>query len=133
MLIRIRREGLAPATYGTMEVDGERFGYTLELPWKDNQPRISCIPPGLYEIRITHSNRFGRKMILVMNVIGREGIRIHNANIPNELHGCIAVARKRHSSTRISQGISQALQDLVNFALSEGETVTLEILDPVKP
>lgn len=133
MLIQIRREALAPATFGTMQVDGEPFGFTLELPWKDNKPQVSCIPAGLYALDITYSNRFNKRMLEIVKVPGRQGIRIHNANFPHQLLGCIAVARKRINDEYIAQGISQALFDLVKFALSEKETVILEILNPVNP
>lgn len=132
MLIQIRREGLSPATFGTMQVDGEPFGFTLELPWLDNKPRESCIRAGTYPIALTWSNRWKKPMLEVVNVPGRSGIRIHNANFATELLGCIAVARRRVNDEHISQGIAQALFDLVRFALSEGKAVTLEILDPVK-
>lgn len=130
MLIRIRREGLSPATFGTLQVDGEPFGFTLELPWKDNAPKVSCIPAGLYGVGLTWSNRFKKPMLEILKVPERAGIRIHNANFAHELLGCVAVARRRVSDEQISQGISQALFDLVRFALSERETVTLEIIDP---
>lgn len=134
MQIKIQREPENPqSTPGTMQIDGEPFGFTIELPWKDNKPRVSCIPPGVYDLVITHSNRFGKKMILVLDVPDREGIRIHNANFAHQLHGCLAVARKRINDEYIAEGLSQVLQKRIQDALSKGEDVTLEILDPVKP
>jgi len=134
LIITIRREALSPCTFGTMQVDGEPFGFTLELPWKGNQSQVSCIPADLYGIAITWSNRWRKPMLEILKVPGRSGIRIHNANFAHELLGCIAVARRRVNDEHIAQGIAQALQDRVRFALSQGESVLLEILDPaVKP
>ncbi len=63
---------------------------TIELPWKDNQRNISCIPEGRYGIKM----RFTKKRLWHMVVTGvkkRSLILIHTANIAVlELEGCIA-------------------------------------------
>lgn len=64
---------------------------TLERPWLDNENKVSCIPAGTYNVRATQSARFGRLMYLVEAVPERTGIRIHPANFPSELQGCIAL------------------------------------------
>lgn len=78
--------------------DGQLFVCkTLELPWKDNQSNISCIPAGSYTCKYTRSNRMsehkGRDVFTygVLNVPNRAGIRIHSANFFSELLGCIAL------------------------------------------
>jgi hypothetical protein len=75
---------------------GEDFVETLELPWKDNEPRVSCIPEGIYEVERTYSPSFKRKLWLVKNVPNRSGIRIHSANYVSQLLGCIAPGLTRH-------------------------------------
>lgn len=62
----------------------------LELPWQDNTPYISCIPPGQYKIAFTWSPKLQRYAIEILKVPGRTGIRIHPANVINELRGCLA-------------------------------------------
>lgn len=64
---------------------------TLELPWKNNQRSISCIPKGTYKVTTTYSNRFKKNLWEVLNVPGRSGIRIHAANYASQLEGCIAL------------------------------------------
>lgn len=64
---------------------------TIERPWKDNKPNISCIPAGTYRCVLSMSPRFRRMLYEVQNVPNRAGIRIHVANWASELHGCIAV------------------------------------------
>jgi len=64
---------------------------TLELPYLDNQKRISCYPPGKYICKWTMSNRFKRMMYLVCDVANRSGIRIHPANYVEQLAGCTAL------------------------------------------
>lgn len=130
MLIQIRREALAPVTFGTMQVDGEPFGFTLERPWMGNAQMTSCIPAGPYRLAITYSNRFKKEMLEVLKVPGRSGIRIHNANFATELEGCIAVSLRRLNDEHIYRGVAHILMERVKKALSEGDTVVLEILDP---
>lgn len=64
---------------------------TLELPWKNNQKNISCIPKGTYKVITTYSNRFKKNLWEVLNVPNRSGIRIHAANFAYQLEGCIAL------------------------------------------
>ena len=133
MIIPIRRETLFPATLGTMEVDGAPFGPTLERPWKDNAPRISCIPPGTYPVTVVQSPKFKRQMIRLLDVPGRDGILIHNANHVEELQGCIAVAAQRFGLWGLMMGRSEQLKALVKAAIKRDETVTIEITTPKGP
>ena len=64
---------------------------TLELPYRNNDPNVSCIPSDEYIVRLTKSQKFGVDLYEVLNVQGRSGIRIHKANYFTELLGCIAV------------------------------------------
>lgn len=64
--------------------------YTLELPWKDNQRRVSCIPEGEYKGIKHHSPKFGNS-VWIQDVPNRSEILIHPANYVRQLLGCIAV------------------------------------------
>jgi hypothetical protein len=70
---------------------------TLELPWKNNEPQVSCIPDNIYLCKWTRSNRLSKLAghdvytYEIMNVPGRSGIRIHSANYFFQLLGCIAL------------------------------------------
>lgn len=64
---------------------------TVELPWRNNQRNISCIPSGTYQVKWSWSPKFERNLFLVQNVTGRSGIRIHVANFVSQLAGCIAM------------------------------------------
>lgn len=61
---------------------------TLELPWRNNQKRISCIPAGLYEVVPHVSPKFG-KCFWVQNVENRDGILVHAGNTTADTLGCI--------------------------------------------
>ena len=64
--------------------------HSIELPWKENKTKKSCIPEGRYELVKRCSRRF-KQHLLVKNVPGRWFILIHPANDAfQELSGCIA-------------------------------------------
>lgn len=63
---------------------------TLELPNKQNQKRISCIPCGEYEVIKRYSEKY-KNHFHILNVPNRDYILIHNANFFWQLKGCIAV------------------------------------------
>lgn len=65
-------------------------GVTLELPWKDNQNKKSCIPKGIYSAALVESPKFG-KVFQVENVSGRSGILFHAGNYPKDTQGCILI------------------------------------------
>jgi hypothetical protein len=68
--------------------------FTIELPWKDNQPKVSCIPEGRYELKQRYSPRFSEHL-LICGVKDRSFILIHPANnASKELRGCIAPVTK---------------------------------------
>ena len=67
----------------------------LELPWKDNQHSISCIPVGNYDwIKVAKSVAIPYEHISILNVPNRSGVCIHIANYVRQLQGCIAVGSK---------------------------------------
>lgn len=87
-------------TLGTITVDAGNEIFvckTMELPWKNNERSVSCIPPGKYPVQWTRSNRLsavkGHDVFTyeVFNVPNRGGIRMHAANYAHELKGCIAL------------------------------------------
>jgi hypothetical protein len=66
--------------------------WSLELPWKDNQRKISCIPEGDYVCK--HRGSFGHfpyDHYQVQDVPGRDGILIHRGNFTSDIEGCILV------------------------------------------
>jgi len=75
---------------GKLFINGSLLCYTIELPWRDNQPQVSCIPEGRYELIKRYSPRLGHHL-QVEHVAGRDLILIHPANDAlKELKGCIA-------------------------------------------
>lgn len=113
--------------------------YTLELPWKDNQKGISCIPTGSYEVEKTYSPRFKKDLYLIKNVPGRSGIRFHVANYAYELEGCIAPGLSKDdidkdgvmdikSSKKAITLMNETLPDKFNLDIIENLKVTKDEL-----
>lgn len=93
--IRLTRTDFFPdRTLGTLEVmEGDKVLYrclSLELPWNDNKRRTSCIPKGAYPIVWEYSNSFKRELYELKDVPNRDEVKIHGANYPKQLLGCIA-------------------------------------------
>ncbi|MCK9370974.1 DUF5675 family protein [Candidatus Dojkabacteria bacterium] len=62
---------------------------TLERPWKNNLPNISCIPKGVYNCKWSFSPKFLKYTYEIQNVVGRSGIRIHSGNFFFDISGCV--------------------------------------------
>jgi len=62
----------------------------LEIATLENEDYI--IPCGTYPIRVTWSPRFKRMLPIVLNVPGRNGIRVHRGTKPEHSRGCILVS-----------------------------------------
>ena len=84
-----RTKYLFNETLGEGQVGDFKF-VTLELPWKNNQRRISCIPPGTYKGVKRTSPKYGLH-VHILDVPGRDLILMHNANYVTQLEGCVAV------------------------------------------
>lgn len=63
---------------------------TLELPWKNNEREVSCIPAGEYNARVRTSPRYG-KHLHITRVTGRSHILIHHGNFHTDILGCILI------------------------------------------
>lgn len=90
----LKRSYLEEATNGELKWNDEHIAFTIELPWKNNEKQISCIPEGDYTLIRRYSKKFNWHW-MVMNVINRNFILIHPANDAiKELNGCIAPVSK---------------------------------------
>lgn len=85
-------------TFGILTL-GDFTCYTIERPWLNNEPMISCIPSGDYYLHSYTSPKFGQSVIIYGGTVSpypdpdwyRSGILIHPANIATELKGCIGL------------------------------------------
>ena len=104
-------------TLGVIDFAGERF-YTVERPWIDNKPYVSCIPTGTYMMRRRESPRFGETWH-VLDVEDRTHILIHAENFPNDVQGCIGLGTKLMND-RIAVSNSRA-------AIKDFEAITRDL------
>lgn len=74
---------------GTWYLDGKEICKTLENGWKDNKPKISCIPTGTYNCTRDYTGKF--QYWKINNVPNRSNIEIHNGNTHNHTLGCLII------------------------------------------
>lgn len=135
----IRRESTDQGTFGTVQI-GDKIINSLELPDRDNQSNISCIPEGEYEVARRYSPAFKRWTYHVTKVPNRGYILIHPANFAGDeekgwqtnLQGCIGLGmdrgyafNKHHKKQRAIFRSRQAVREFEDFL--NRETFTLKI------
>ena len=127
MELKLQRTYFPDGTKGKLECKGKFICSTIELPWRNNQKRVSCIPEGKYFIK----KRYSRKLkwhLEVENVANRSFILFHPANNALlELNGCIAPVTKLSGPGLglMSRKAFSKLKDLVYKALDNNESVEL--------
>ena len=91
-VVLTRQKSLKNSTVGTLHIQTTNLVWrckTLELPWLDNTPQVSCIPAGKYVCRRLVSSKFG-ETFQVCDVPNRQGILFHAGNsAPKDTRGCI--------------------------------------------
>lgn len=112
----LREPTIDGATLGVLFRDGVFECFTVEdairevsgqpvESWK--VPGETAIPFGRYQVVITQSQRFGRRLPLLLNVPGFDGIRIHPGNTAQDSEGCILPGRVR--------GVASVLESRMAF------------------
>ena len=129
MEILLIRTYHAAGVNGVLLLEGTELCKTIELPWKNNQPRVSCIPEGRYRLRRRHSPRF-REHFEVMDVKDRKYILFHAGNhAGKELRGCIAPVLQHTGEGKgsFSKAALERMKDRLYPLLDNGHTITLTI------
>ena len=129
MEILLIRTYHAEGVNGVLLLEGTELCKTIELPWKNNQPRVSCIPEGRYRLRRRHSPRF-RDHFEVMDVKDRKYILFHVGNdAGKELRGCIAPVLQHTGEGKgsFSKAALERMKDRLYPLLDNGHTITLNI------
>ena len=129
MVLLITRTYFPEGTNGKLECEGKLICYTIELPWKNNETKVSCIPEGKYFIRKRYSNKF-KWHLEVVDVKSRSFILFHPANNAlKELNGCIAPVTKISGAGLglMSRKAFAKLKTIVYKALDEKQRVLIII------
>ena len=94
--LKLVRYGSTPhGTFGKMTHEPSGWScYTVERPWEQNKPAISCIPAGLYGLTLGTYHKHDYPAYELRLVPGRANIKIHIANVAGELEGCIAPGKE---------------------------------------
>ena len=91
----IRDHDSGESTIGRLYANEEFICFTLEDPWKENQRRISCIPPGCYKLETKtygrYHDKYGVPIPILRDVPNRSEILIHPGNYSRDTQGCILV------------------------------------------
>jgi hypothetical protein len=97
-LLILRDTFTSESTLGELFLNGERFCDTLELPYRDNQRSVSCIPTGEYKVRMRYPRESATREylhLLVKEVKDRQFILFHRGNSAKDTRGCILVGQTR--------------------------------------
>lgn len=139
-------------TIGKLYINGQYFsdviedkdrGLTTDMTEEEIESKKvygeTCIPAGLYEIKMTYSPKFHNKawakltsgkVPQVMNVPCWSGVRFHPANEASELLGCIAPGKntKKGMVTSSTHYYTVLVIDHIFPAIEQGNKVYLEII-----
>ena len=90
-------------TFGKLYI-GDKAFYTVEKPWANNAPEISCVPDGKYTLTPHNSHKYGNVLCLINEKKGithfpepdskRFACLIHVANYEKDVLGCIGLGEK---------------------------------------
>lgn len=134
----IRQPSTDEGTFGLFTIPQRALSWiSLELPWRSNSPRKSCIhpapgePPVLYLCRLGPSGKWSPRndahLFELINVEGRTEIKIHagtwagdvDLGWHTDLRGCIAPGRRVGALTHPDVGREQACILQSRLALTE--------------
>lgn len=132
-LVLTRRRFSPHSTIGELTVDGKWQCYILEDVVRPPGVKIhgqTAIPYGRYQVIINQSQRFGRRMPLLLRVPGFEGVRIHAGNTAADTDGCLLTGSfvgEHGDAVERSRAAFDLLMPLLEHACAVGE-VWLEII-----
>lgn len=128
-LLIIRDTFTDKSTIGTLYINGEKFGDTLENPYLNNQRNISCIPKGQYKVRLRLPRESATRNylhLLVQDVPNRDWILFHRGNSAKDTSGCILVGngRKQDIVENSRLAMDLVVKELIHLG---GENINLII------
>ena len=134
----------ADYTISHLLINGKRFcetvedadrGLTSKTPVdkikevKSRYPGMTAIPSGTYRLTITYSPKFKKKLILVNDVPGFSGIRIHAGNTAKDSLGCVLPGRNTiKGGVTESRVWTEKVQKIVQDRLDHKEECWLRVL-----
>ena len=93
-MVSLERFGYTPmGTFGRMRYKGYEC-YTVERPWENNAPYVSCVPTGIYPLKLGKFYGGGYPCYELEQVPNRTLIKIHRGNTMLDVKGCIVLGTK---------------------------------------
>ena len=128
-LLLIREIFTDESTIGNLYLNGEWMTDTLELPYKDNQRSISCIPDGQYKVRLRTAKESATRdylHLLVKDVKDRSYILFHRGNSAKDTRGCVLVGigREQDFVKNSTLAMDLLIKEIINLG---GENINLII------
>jgi hypothetical protein len=136
---KVYNSGISNNIISDVFVDGKWFCYWLEDQLRADGVKVhgeTCIPAGNYDVTLSYSPTFKRKMPLIYNqpdlsikANGKSfsGVRLHGGNDETDSHGCPLVAYNVNAEqTRV---FGTAEKDLTALILKHGGKAKLIIED----
>lgn len=123
-LYEITDYGQSPLCYVLEDKYREVEGQDVKV-WKEQDK--TAIPKGVYDVRITFSNRFQSKLPLLLDVPGFTGIRIHAGNSSKNTEGCLLVGMTWDGKSDWI-GSSKVAMGLIMPMIERAEDCTIEIV-----
>lgn len=120
-------------TIGNLYVNGEYLCNTLEDKYRDllaepKVPNATAIPNGTYDIIMTMSPRFKRRLPCLLDVPFFTGILIHRGNTSKDTSGCILPGENTIKGVVTNSTFwEKRIVALCESAQVRGEKITIEI------
>lgn len=112
---------------------------SLERGWVNNENRVSCIPPGVYECVLEYSDKFRKDLWELKGVSGRSECKFHAANYWHQLNGCVALGNNRKYIDRdLVMDVTSSRDTMAMFhKVLEGENkcqvTIIDVLKTIRP
>ena len=112
--------------------------YTIELPWRNNEPFFSCIKSGVYSAHVDKNTKIGGQYVIRFDsiVVGRSRILLHVANyagdtrlgFKSDVEGCIGVGTVlgNNGTQTMLQNSRKAMDKLIDIIGDEYVMITIE-------
>lgn len=132
MKITLDRQPSTPdGTLGMVSIDGVFLCYSLEP--SETRALFPAIPAGTYRVLITTSNRFKRRLPLIL-VPGRSGIRVHPGNFDDDTEGCVLLGTGKRGCEVVNSRVAcDMFQSRIALPLAKGEDVMITLTDAAAP
>lgn len=139
----LKRVALQPTyTIGRLSVDGRRLCDTIEDKVRDlnkdgditdpGEGKVyaeTAIPYGRYEIILTVSPKFKRKLPRLLDVPSFDGILIHRMNTAKDSAGCIGPGENTVKGMVTSSTVWEArIIEIIEIALRQGKRIFINII-----